>query len=105
MLQLLRDEDEIETNDNDTLSLLDNLPELQRSCDDLGRIIKFLEDGILPQDDKLARKTVYESDLYFIQNAVLYHQYLPREKNIDKLKPVIKQVAVPIVLRNEVLRN
>ena len=89
----------------DVLDPLDNLPQLQRECKDLGRIINYLESGELPDDDKLARKTVFEAESYFIKDNTLYHHVLQRGKHNDVLNPVIKQIAVPVILRHEILVN
>jgi hypothetical protein len=81
------------------------LPQLQRQCVDLARIISFLENNELPQDGKLARQTVYEAPDYFFKDDVLYHQQIPSNKNLQKHKPILKQIAVPVGLRTEILRN
>ena len=90
-----------------TISVLtpENLPELQAACPDIGRIVAFLKNGDLPLDEKLARQTVFEAENYFFKEDVLYHHYQPRAKHVDEVKPLIKQVVIPVCLRQDVLRE
>src|SRR5207253_8947132 len=87
------------------ISAIQNLSQLQRQCVDLGRIIAYIQDNELPLDAKLARQTVYESESYFFKGDILYHKQQPANKNLQKNQPLLKQIAVPVGLRNEILRN
>lgn len=92
-------------NESEQLMPLANLSELQRECKDLGRIIDYIETGDLPENDKLARKTVFEADSYYMKDNILHHQIIQKGKNMAELSPLTKQVAVPIVLRHETMCN
>jgi hypothetical protein len=100
------------TDDNDvtetgTVNLLTDRPDistLQRQCDDLGPIIQYLEDDILPTDDAKARKIILEADRYAIIEGILYHIYTPRRGRCEESAP-IRQVAVPRSLRGLILRS
>ena len=87
------------------VSVTEDLAQKQRDCPDIGRIIRYLEQGDLPLDAKLARQTVYEAEDYFFKDDVLYHKHLPRNKNLQKHHLVHHQIAVPIAHRTEILRN
>ena len=87
------------------ISVIENLAQKQRDCTDIGRIIKYIEEGELPQDGKLARQTVYEAEDYFFKNDILYHKHIPRNQNLQAHKLVTHQIAVPQSLRTEILRN
>src|ERR1044072_2615920 len=87
------------------LTAIDNLGDLQRNCPNLKPYIEYIESNILPADEKQAKRIIWECNAYFFKNGILYHQFEPRNKNIAKLTPVVKQIAVPLCLRNMVLKN
>ena len=87
------------------ITVINNLSDLQQNCNDIGRVITYIKDGELPQDAKLARRTCFEADQYFLQDGILYHQYRPTNKDIQQTKPHIKQIVVPICLRAEILQS
>jgi hypothetical protein len=72
-------------------------------------MFNFLQTGILPQSDKLARRIVLESDRYYIREIndqlILCHLYQPLTKNRDKVKPLLTQIVVPSQLRLQLLQN
>ena len=49
-----------------------DLPTIQRRDEELAVIIKYLETGILPQDEGLARTLVLSSSQYILEDDVLY---------------------------------
>ena len=77
----------------------------QRDCSELSRIILYLETGELPENDKLARKTIFESETYFMQNDLLFHLYRPRNKNSDQEYHMSEQLALPRSFRNKILQQ
>ena len=64
---------------DDTLSAED-FASLQRSCPDFSPIIRYLETGELPDDEKLAKQVILQADQYAILNNTLRHLYIPRTK-------------------------
>ena len=80
-----------------------DLPQLQYDSKDLRPIIEWLRDGRLPDIDKEARRVIFEAENYQIVNDVLYHLHFPRTKRLSEFKPVIQQLCVPEVLREELL--
>ena len=63
-----------------------------------------MEDGELPAEDKLARKTVLEADQYCIDGETLYHLAVQKFKELRKEEPFIKKIAVPKNLRAQILQ-
>ena len=79
--------------------------ELQKQCKDFCHIFNYLENNTLPDDKKLAHKTVIESDQYALLDGVLYHLYQPRVKNLNGPQRLIRQLALPGPSRPDVLRS
>jgi hypothetical protein len=57
-----------------------DLGELQRQCLDFQHIYAYLDQGILPDDNKLARKVNIESRQFNLLNNIIYHWYQRRTK-------------------------
>ena len=55
------------------LSEQHDVAKLQRECPDYKPIFEYIEEGILPQDEKTARKIVFESEQFIIDDGTLYH--------------------------------
>ena len=87
------------------LVTVQNLAQMQADCPDIGRFVKYLQTGELPEDATIARQTVFESENYFLKEGVLHHHYQPTNKHVDEVKPLIKQVVIPISLRQSVLEE
>jgi hypothetical protein len=76
----------------------------QRECPEMSVYIKYLEGNELPNDEKLARKIVNTADHYVLLDGVLYHLFGPRRKRANQLDAVIRQLCVPISLRDKVIK-
>ena len=87
------------------LASLEDVVSQQQICDDLKPIIRYLTTGDLPADEKQARRLVYESLYYMMENRALYHLYECRTKDINCAKGVTKQLVVPRLLRAEILKR
>ena len=60
--------------------------------------------GLVPDDRQKARQLDAKAYLYDIENGILYHFYSTRSRYLPKDQSgVIKQLAIPKVLRKEVL--
>jgi len=81
------------------LSQQHDVAKLQRQCPDYKPIFEYIEEGILPQDEKTARKTVFESEQFIIDDGTLYHLFHPRTKRMDEIVPIVKQLCIPRILR------
>ncbi len=87
------------------LSQMQNIPELQRQCEDLAPVIEYLETGTLPSDTNKAKSVVHSSDQYVILDDILYHIYEARRKGVPKSQRYVRQLAVPKQCRKEILEN
>lgn len=76
----------------------------QRQCSELLPLINYLESGQLPDNDAAARRINIDSEQYCLLDGVLHHLYQPRAKNINQVRPLIRQLAVPGSLRQTVLQ-
>ena len=61
--------------------------------------------AFFPDDDKAARKLFFEAEHIVIKDGILYHIFHPRTKRLHEVKPIIQQLCVPNVLREELLRT
>ena len=104
-----------ETVDN-VLSALENvnnqpdvdLPDLareQRKCHDFRDSIAYKQSGQVPQDPAIARRVVAESYNYEMENGILKHFYSKRCKKVPRDERLVKQIAVPKSLRDDILRS
>ena len=80
-----------------------DIQQLQHESKDLQPILDWLEHGILPQTDKEARQLILRSEHFQIIDGVLYHLHFPRTKRLNVIKPILHQLCVPDVLREELL--
>ena len=76
---------------------------MQKRDPELAALIDFLENDILPTNDKDARKILLTSDNFFIgQDGLLYHIYFNRRRNA---RESFCQLVVPAALRFQILSN
>ena len=76
---------------------------MQRRDPELAVMIDFLENDILPTNDKDARKILLTSDNFYIgQDGLLYHIDFNRRRNA---RESFSQLVVPAALRFEILSN
>jgi RNase H-like domain found in reverse transcriptase len=54
------------------------------NSDYFGNMYKYFTTGVLPTDDKKARKALLEAQDFVLENDVLYHLWTPRTKNLDR---------------------
>lgn len=81
------------------------ISDLQRECLDFKHIFEYLENDALPNDKKLGNKIVIESSQYGLLNGVLYHFYQPRVKGLPAAQRLVRQLALPGPVREDVLRS
>ena len=82
-----------------------SIADLQKECIDFQHIFRYLENNTLPDDKKLANKVVIESNQYALFDGVLYHFYQPRVKSLPAAQRLVRQLALPGALRQDVLRS
>ena len=91
----------IDTNKFENLS---EIAKLQRECSELFDIIQYLENGILPEDEKKARTVHFDKENYRLgQYGELIHQWWPRTKDVPRAEAMIEQLVLPKVLREDAL--
>ena len=73
-----------------------NVAQLQRFCPDCKIFIDYLQDGILPRNDAGARKIVYQSERYVLQDGLLYHLDLPRQRKRFATDTVTRQLVYEV---------
>ena len=94
-----------ETSINEIADITDgyNMSELQRQCPDFIPTFDYIENGTLPEDDKAARKLIFESEQFVIDDGILYHIFHPRTKRLHQIFPVVKQLCIPRSLREQLV--
>jgi len=95
----------VDDNEADELLSPYNVAQLQDSCPDCKVFIDYLQDGILPLDDAGARKIVYQSERYMLQDGLLYHLDLPRQRKRFAADTVTRQLVLPRSLRELILSS
>ena len=82
------------------------IAELQQQCDDFKDIYKYLQNQILPDDEKYAKYIVIEANQYVLKDGTLYHVFQPRSRHnaANDLDRLILQLALPNVKRLDVLK-
>ena len=83
----------------------DGLRAQQQNCPDFEEIIQYIEQREVPEDAGTARRVVAESSSFDIVDGILYHLHQDRNRGIPRDQRVIKQLAVPRVLRDDLLKS
>ena len=78
--------------DEEADTLDTDLPTLQKEDPELAEIIEFLETGVLPRDEKVAKRLALTQSQYLLQDEILYHvepdstlRLIPPSKNREQL--------------------
>ena len=85
-----------------------NMPDvskLQKECDDFKPILDYLCSDELPQNARAARKITAQAQSYVMTDDVLYHFYSARTRGVPRLARLIKQLAVPNSLREDIIAS
>ncbi|CAC5403419.1 Retrovirus-related Pol polyprotein from transposon gypsy,Retrovirus-related Pol polyprotein from transposon 297,Retrovirus-related Pol polyprotein from transposon 17.6 [Mytilus coruscus] len=82
-----------------------NLSKHQKECRDFAEIYKYKFNRELPDDAILARTIVAESYNFEIEDGILKHFYSKWCKQVPRHERLVKQIAVPRILRDDVLRS
>jgi hypothetical protein len=75
----------------------------QPNSQDFADIFKYLKDGKLSTDPKIARRTVAEAQDFILENNALYHLFTPRTRHLHRAYAVIKQLCIPKQFRNYIV--
>ena len=90
---------------SDKESNFPNLQHLQQNCPDFKAIYTYKTTGDVPDDAKQARNIVAEASQFEIQNGLLFHFYTPRSRGLPREERLVKQLAVPKIMRDDILRS
>jgi len=82
-----------------------DLAKHQRECGDFKDIYLYKSTYQVPEDPPMARTIVAESFNYEIEDIILKHFYSKRCKRVPKQERLVKQIAVPRILRDDILRS
>jgi len=82
-----------------------DVQQLQVSCPDCRVFLDYFHHGVLPPNDANARKVVYQSERFILQDGILYHLGLPRQRKKSAGEPVSQQLMVLQALRPLILRS
>ena len=83
----------------------DALREQQQNCPDFEEIMQYIEQREVPEDAGSARRVVAESSSFDIVDGILYHLHQDRNRGVPRDQRVIKQLAVPRILRDDLLKS
>ena len=75
----------------------------QTECEDFIHIIRYLTLQELPDDEKLSKRVVAESEQYAMLDGLLYHIWDQRARKIPKDIRIKHQLAIPTPMRLEIL--
>ena len=84
---------------------LSQIKEEQKECPYFKDLYIYMKDGIPPENVKRANTTPYEANQYEMVHDTLFDIFQPRSKNKSVSEVILKQLAVPESLRNDVLKS
>ena len=82
-----------------------DIPRLQKQCPELHDLYNYLQEGILPDQNKKAKQIVIEASQYEMRNNKLYHLFQQRMKHKKAVDPYIYQLVIPKCLRTKILKS
>ena len=85
-------------------STSDDLRHKQLQDPQLGSMMQFMEQQILPEDEKLALEIRRTYQDYELDNGILFYRYVPPGKG-TRSQRLIRQLMVPHVLRSDLLKS
>jgi len=82
---------------------IEDVKEQIKICETTKYLYYYLKDGSLPENEKLARQTIYESDQYVLgTDDTLYHLHVPRSKHLNRVNATVKKLVIPAALRHHI---
>ena len=73
-------------------------------CPDLKHLCNYLQTGQVPDDPLLAQILTAEAYNYELDGGILRHFYSKMSRNFPAQERLVKQAAVPVILRDDVLK-
>jgi hypothetical protein len=65
------------------------------TCADFAPMYNYLLSGTLPTDEKHARRLIYESENYVLEDGLLWFLYTPRTRKLDRAYTFVERLCVP----------
>jgi len=88
----------------DTVNDDEKLAQLQSECPVTGQLYKYLADGTLPSNNKIARKIIFEAEFHYInENNVLCIMKKNQNKRIRAVQEIKEVKIIPRCLVNQLL--
>lgn len=95
---------QVQTKPDPALNFID-LAASQQQCEDFRDIYNYVNSRQVPNDPSFARTIVAESYNYTIEDGILHHFYSKRNKKIPAEERLVKQIAIPRQLRDDLLKS
>ena len=83
----------------------ENLSTKQKACPDFKHIYTYIQTRQVPDDPLLARIVVAEAYNYELEDGILKHFYSKRSRNVPAEERLVKQTAIPVILRDDILKS
>jgi len=83
--ECLYDVNNVTSIDDITLPTIEEIKDAIKDCPDFGPMLAYLDRGVLPSMDDVARKIVLKSQEYVLHQGILYHLYTPRTRRLDSV--------------------
>ena len=84
---------------------IENLSTKQKECPDFKHLYGYIESRQVPDDPLLARVIVAEAYNYELEDGILKHFYSKRSRNVPAEERLVKQTAIPVILRDDILKS
>ena len=84
---------------------IENLSAKQKACPDFKHLYNYLQSRQVPDDTLLARVVVAEAYNYELEDGILKHFYSKRSRNVPAEERLVKQTAIPVILRDDILKS
>ena len=82
----------------DTVNDDEKLAQLQSECPVTGQLYKYLADGTLPSNNKIARKIIFEAEFHYInENNVLCIMKKNQNKRIRAVQEIKEVKIIPVL--------
>ena len=84
---------------------IENLSTKQKVCPDFKHLYTYVQTRQVPDDPLLARIVVAEAYNYELEDGIFKHFYSKRSRNVPAEERLVKQTAIPVILRDDILKS
>ena len=82
-----------------------DMPSAQHDCPEIGPMYKYIQTGVLPDDDNEAKSIILHAVQYGMFADILYHIHKPCIKDEYKFDKTLHQIVIPKDLRYHILSD